>query len=57
MTYLTDIIVAGGPVWIPAGFVAIGLLLAGIRLMGSNRTSATVEVDPDIRVRVTGRIS
>lgn len=44
---------------IPWFFIASGLLSAGYRLLAGrkNETPDNNRIDPDIRVRVTGRIS
>lgn len=44
---------------VPVVFMAAGVLLAVLRFYRSHKgnPSKTIEVDPDIRVRVTGKIS
>lgn len=45
--------------FLPPGFILAGLLAAGHRLMSERRGNINkkVDVDPTIRVRVTGKIS
>ncbi|KKO10731.1 hypothetical protein [Pseudohongiella sp.] len=46
-------------VLIPLTFIMAGTLLAGYRLIAARKISPPVNnsIDPDIRVRVTGKIS
>ena len=61
MTMLTELL----SLWLPFAFLASGVILATFQYFGRHHgillepstPSEQTEVDPDIRVRVTGRIS